>query len=274
LQLWDALTTNPVRVLNLAGRSDLAGLFVFPYSLRHGRWLCWLGANTSIAVMDLEAPATVRRVELPGPAGSYWTVSPDGRLLAGSFTTASNTVQSALWHLDTGAMDSLPRNFAPDSGGSVPPYGATFSPDGRRLGLMSRRPGDFTGMVWNVDRRKPQAILAGFERALSTMAFSADSRTVATATWNGEVQLWDADTGQPELPPLRGSHTGIYFLQFAHDGRSLMAAADDWTLFVWQLASHRLMLTLPQVLVPSQTTVLAGNDDHFGGSTCRPRGDS
>ena len=42
-----------------------------------------------------------------------------------------------------------------------------------------------------------------------------------------------------------------------------MAVADDWTFFVWQLASHRLMLTLPQVLVPSQTTVLAGNDDSF-----------
>jgi len=263
LQLWDAMTTNPVRVLNLAGRSNLAGLFVFPYSLRHGRWLCWLGTNTSIAVMDLENPSKVHRVELPGPAGNYWTVSRDGRLLAGSFITASNTVQSAIWHLDAGTVDPLPRNFAPDSGGSVPPYGATFSADGRRLGLMSRRPGDFTGMVWNVDRRKPQAMLTGFERALSTMAFSPDSRTVATATWNGEVQLWDADTGQPDLPPLRGSRTGVYFLQFAQDGRSLMAAADDWTLFVWQLASHRLMLTLPQVLVPSQTTVLAGSDDSF-----------
>ncbi len=263
LRLWDATSGAAVRTVNVANRPEFAGRFLFPYSLRHGRWLCWLSTNTSIVVMDLEVPSAVRHAELPGPAGNYWTVSPDGKLLAGAFTTSSNNVEPVVCHLDSGAVDRLPQGFAPDAGGSTPPYGASFSPDGRLLGLMSRRPADFSALIWNVARRKPEAMLGSHERALSTIVFSPDGRTAATATWNGEVRLWDTASGEERLPPLKGPQAGVYFLQFSRDGRSLIGGGEDRTLFVWHCETHRLMLTLPRIALPSQTTILAGDDTTF-----------
>jgi WD40 repeat protein len=245
----------------LANRPELAGLSVHRYSLRHGRWLCWLGSgsNQVVAVMDVEAPSNVRRVVLPGPVGEYWTVSRDGKLLTGSYQSPSNTLESAIWHLESGRVDPLPPGYAPNVGGSTPPYGASFSDDGRFLGLMSRHPGDFSAMIWDVTQRQPHVPLRGQEEIVVTLGFAPDGHPVGTGF--GALHFWDLATGQERLPSLEGTRANLLVLQFSQDGRSVIGLRGDGTLLMWHRETHRQMLRLSSVWVVNQMNILAGNDE-------------
>jgi serine/threonine protein kinase/WD40 repeat protein len=260
LHLWDAAANAITQTITSTNRAELVGLSVRFWSLRHGRWLCWFGTNNQVAVMDVENPSKVRPITLPGKAGDYWTVSPDGRLLAGSFQTVSNTLQSAIWNLDSGRMDALPADYALTTGLSTPPYGATFSADGRFLGLVCLRPGDFTATIWDVLRGKPHVVLPGHGRPLVSIIFSPDGRWVATSG-GASVRVWDVATGKECSPPPQGTRTTVTALQFSQDGLSLVGVSDEKRLFVWQRETQRQMLMLQNAYIVNPHTLLTGNDE-------------
>jgi len=70
------------------------------------------------------------------------------------------------------------------------------------------------------------------------VAFAADGRTLATASFDGTVLLWDlTDPAPPRRlgDPLTG-HTGsVLSVAFAADGRTLATASADDTVLLWDL---------------------------------------
>jgi WD40 repeat protein len=225
LHFWDAASSAVTRTIPLTNDPGLAGLVVYPWTLRHGRWLCWFGANTEMAVMDLEAPSKVRRMTMPGKVQKYWTLSPDGKRLAGSFQISpSNTLQAAIWHLDSGRMDPLPAGYVMAPPNAHPGVGTSFSTDGRFLGLKSQQ-GDSTAMIWDVAHGKRHTDLPKHESPLVSIVFSPDGRLVATSERSGMVHLWDLASGNECLPPLEGATRDAQSLQFSRDGKSLRACA-------------------------------------------------
>lgn len=69
-------------------------------------------------------------------------------------------------------------------------------------------------------------------------AFSPDSRTIAIASSDGSVRLWDVATTAVRRT-LNGHQQGVRRVAFSPDGRWLASAGQDNTLRVWNIESGR-----------------------------------
>lgn len=146
---------------------------------------------------------------------------PDGGILAALRTKH----MLHLWDLATGADVGRPLIAKIDG-----PVGATFSPDGALLATTY----DKETLLWStatitVAHRLPEAAGNG-----ATMAFSRDSRLLATMGDHGTVRLWDPTTGTLLGPPL-AEHQGPFDrLAMSPDGRMLALCGEADTLVVYR----------------------------------------
>jgi tetratricopeptide (TPR) repeat protein len=65
------------------------------------------------------------------------------------------------------------------------------------------------------------------------MAFSPDSRRIASGSLDGTVRVWDAAGGQ-ELLSLQGRSGQVHGVAFSPDGGRLASLSDDGTVRVWE----------------------------------------
>jgi WD40 repeat protein len=70
------------------------------------------------------------------------------------------------------------------------------------------------------------------------IAISPDSGIVATSTAQGQISLWDAETGM-QIAALDGHSDTIIVLRFSPDGTMLASSSLDGTLVIWDLTNVR-----------------------------------
>src|SRR5262249_44707641 len=76
-----------------------------------------------------------------------------------------------------------------------------------------------------------------------SVAFSPDSRRVASASDDHTARVWDAATGA-ELRALTGHAGPVHSVAFSPDGRRLATASYDHTARVWDAATGAELLSL------------------------------
>ena len=154
-------------------------------------------------------------------------------------------------------------------------YGATrlvFSPDGRLLATTTFRSN--TIKLWEIATgRKLRDISSSGQNAPGIapyVAFSRDSRLIATATADNSVKIWDVLTGR-ELQTLAGPQgslvaaIGVYFIGFAANNQIVIVSD---AARVWDVTTGRELRTLQTNI----TGVLAGFNGTDGGIALSPDG--
>jgi WD40 repeat protein len=118
--------------------------------------------------------------------------------------------------------------------------GAIFSPDEQRCLVF--RP---SGAAALRDLASGRETELGLELTQPTdAAFSPDGRTLAAASWQGWIKLWDAVSWK-ELGTLRGFLQGAHSVAFSPDGQRLVAGGNgNEAIKVWATDGYQELLTL------------------------------
>jgi WD40 repeat protein len=177
------------------------------------------------AVADEEIPddKAIRGSDVPE---AIW--SPDGKLLA-SWSLRQPVL---VWDPGTGKVvrrirvDGITRDL-------------TWSPDGMMLASMSWQvSGNGEGTVtydfglWEVASGKEARHLVDHDGSIPmSLAWSPDSKTLATESSTGIVRFWDVATGA--LVRHSGNQEGGIALCWSPDGRRLASARRDTTVLIW-----------------------------------------
>ncbi|EAW36886.1 Serine/Threonine protein kinase with WD40 repeats [Lyngbya sp. PCC 8106] len=112
------------------------------------------------------------------------------------------------------------------------------------------------------------ATLTGHSNSVRSVAFSRDSRTLASGSWDNTIKLWDVQT-QREIATLTGHSNGVLSVAFSRDSRTLASGSWDNTIKLWDVQTQRQIATLTGrsnsvrsvAFSPDGRTLASGNGD-------------
>ena len=185
--------------------------------------------------------ATWRELRLLSGASGPMAFSPDGQ----SIVTESKAVGLTVWPL-TGARPELvlqdSTNVFVRGGPRLRNDRAlAFSPDGKTIvaarNTLSER-GVFVLSIWDAESGKEIGVIPeGPEHIehtgmISSLVFSPDGKTLATASLDHSIRLWDFAARQL-ITTLQGHLNEVWALAFSADGKSVVSGARDGGVKLW-----------------------------------------
>ena len=120
------------------------------------------------------------------------------------------------------------------------------------LNVLKREPGKSQPLIKSEDFSlpiiKPEDFsllrtLAGHSAWITSIVFSPDGQTFASASDDDTIKLWNLQTGEL-LCTLTGHSEGIRSLTISSDGQTFASGGSDGTIKLWNLQTGELLYTL------------------------------
>ena len=210
-------------------------------------------SDGSVYLWDLQA-RKLRNV-LVGDANRTYLLafSPTGETLAGG--NWDNTVQ--LWNLHTGKLLKTLIGHRDLNTNATSIQFITYSYDGKMLASGGWE--DRTIRIWDVDTGQLLKTIDEHPKRIYSVAYSPDSRTLASAEEDSKIRIWDVDTGAL-LKTLTGHTSDVNTMTYSRDGTTLVSGSRDKTIRFWNASTGKLLKTLTDtrmVLILSSTHQMA-----------------
>ncbi|MBN3944395.1 AAA-like domain-containing protein [Nostoc sp. NMS9] len=90
---------------------------------------------------------------------------------------------------------------------------------------------------------REQNRLEGHSDSVNSVVFSPDGKTLASASYDKTIKLWNRDTGK-EITTLRGHSDSVNSVVFSPDGKTLASASYDKTIKLWNRDTGKEITTL------------------------------
>lgn len=222
VRVWDIATGRELRVLT--GPRNCLGVAISP----DGHLLV-AGGATDVWAWELE-PEGPRLLWKQTPKGlGYWCIAfaPNGQTLA-----CGGDNERAI-HLLNAANGELVKTL-PGRG-----YKLAFSHDGQTLASWNRGVPPHEVCVWDIATgKKRHTLTCGKDEnaPVASFAFSTDDRTLATASRDGVIRIWDLATGREKI--LTDAAGRNAFIAFEPGGRVLVEAGSRRIRF-WDPATGK-----------------------------------
>lgn len=233
VRLWDIATQRGLAVLKDSMRGATKLVVAFSAD---GRRLAIGAADRPVKIWEVDSLLHPPPRVLNGHQNYIFSVavSPDGKLVA----SASEDQTVRLWNAQTGECKVL-------DGHGYPVWSVAFAADGKTFAS-----GGYDGRVilWEAATGRRLATFShgaaqdltrqdiAYRYGVRGLAFSPDGRTLASASRDGTVKLWDLATGQ-EIGSLRGHLGVVATVAFSPDGRWIATGGEDATARLWKVAT-------------------------------------
>ena len=86
------------------------------------------------------------------------------------------------------------------------------------------------------------ALFRGHQGYVTSVVWSPDGKTLASASDDGTIRLWEAASGQPVR--TLGQKGSVKSVAWSPDGKTLASASNDDSIQLWEVASGQLVRTL------------------------------
>lgn len=205
-----------------------------------------IGETEMVTVYDLQLRKAWQSLPLQDSLLMHNTVAfaPDSKTLAIGFETGGNDCAVHLWPV---AQKRPQRTVVVQKGDAPWLTSVTFSPDGKLLAcgynVNGFGPDAWLGLVrlWRVADGKLLRTLKGHHNTVWRVVFSPDGRTVATASDDKTVRLWDVATGGTRR--ILRHQAQVQSVAFSQDSR-LVASGDGNVVKLWDAASGHVLCSL------------------------------